>query len=68
MTYDLCSRCTQYRDVMKKLYDLGLKPALCYPAKLSIVAEDGLRKFFPGVKEAADFVALRLQDAQPASN
>ena len=67
-TPKVAEQCAQYRDVMKKLYDLGFKPALRYPAKLFIMAEDGSRKFLPGVKEAKDFVASRLQDVHPAGN
>jgi len=61
-TPEVMEQRAQYRDVMKKLYDLGLKPALRYPAKLFIVTADGSRKFLPGMKEAADFVASRRQD------
>ncbi|KAK7925845.1 hypothetical protein WMY93_008155 [Mugilogobius chulae] len=32
----------RYREIMRRLYELGFKPALRYPAKLSIVLEDGL--------------------------
>uniref|UniRef100_A0A3B3HIC5 L1 transposable element RRM domain-containing protein n=1 Tax=Oryzias latipes TaxID=8090 RepID=A0A3B3HIC5_ORYLA len=52
----------QYRDVMRKLYQLGHKPALRYPAKLFVVMEDGSRKHLPSVKDAADFVSRRCRD------
>lgn len=45
-----------YRDVMKVLYELGLKPALRYPAKLFIMTEDGKRRRLTSPKEAQDFV------------
>lgn len=67
-TPEVVEQCAQYRDITKKLYNLGLKPALRYPAKLFIVAEDGWRKFLPSVKEATDFIASCHQDAQPAGN
>uniref|UniRef100_A0AAV2LZW2 Transposase element L1Md-A101/L1Md-A102/L1Md-A2 n=1 Tax=Knipowitschia caucasica TaxID=637954 RepID=A0AAV2LZW2_KNICA len=50
---------TPYRVVMKRLYDMGLRPALWFPAKLSVVLEDGTRKFLPSVKEAMDFADSR---------
>uniref|UniRef100_A0AAV2MED5 Uncharacterized protein n=1 Tax=Knipowitschia caucasica TaxID=637954 RepID=A0AAV2MED5_KNICA len=46
---------TPYRVVTKRLYDMGLRPALWFPAKLSVVFEDGMRKFLPSVKDAMDF-------------
>lgn len=63
-TPEVVEQRAQYRDIMKKLYNLGFKPALRYPAKLSIVAEDGSRKFLASVKEATDFIASRPQDTQ----
>ncbi|KAJ3614860.1 hypothetical protein NHX12_018430 [Muraenolepis orangiensis] len=30
-----------YRDIMAKLYSLGLRPALLYPAKLQIIDKEG---------------------------
>uniref|UniRef100_A0AAV2L7Y7 Uncharacterized protein n=1 Tax=Knipowitschia caucasica TaxID=637954 RepID=A0AAV2L7Y7_KNICA len=50
---------TPYRVVMKRLYDMGLRPALWFPAKLSVVLEDGTRKFLSSVKEAMDFADSR---------
>ena len=32
-----------YRDVLKQLYNLGLRPILYYPAKLLISIRDGLK-------------------------
>lgn len=40
---------------------------LCFEC-VFIVAEDGLRKCLPAVKEATDFIASRHQDAQPAGS
>lgn len=45
-----------YRDVMAKLYNLGLRPALLYPAKLQITKKDGNKKRFSSVEEAVAFV------------
>uniref|UniRef100_A0AAV2J0C9 LINE-1 type transposase domain-containing 1 n=1 Tax=Knipowitschia caucasica TaxID=637954 RepID=A0AAV2J0C9_KNICA len=46
---------TPYRDIMKKLYGMGLKPALRYPARLFVVLDGGSKKFLPSLKEATDF-------------
>uniref|UniRef100_A0AAV2M6H3 LINE-1 type transposase domain-containing 1 n=1 Tax=Knipowitschia caucasica TaxID=637954 RepID=A0AAV2M6H3_KNICA len=46
---------TPYRDIMKKLYEMGLKPALRYPARLFVVLDDGTKKLLPSLKEATDF-------------
>lgn len=46
-----------YRGIMKRLYEMGLKPSLRYPARLFIVLDGGIRKFLPSVKEATDFAA-----------
>lgn len=45
-----------YRDVMKVFYNLGLKPALHYLAKLFIMTEDGKRRRLTSPREAQDFV------------
>ena len=44
-----------YRDVMAKLYNLGLRPALLYPAKLQITKKDGNKKRFSSIEEATAF-------------
>uniref|UniRef100_A0AAV2KS28 Uncharacterized protein n=1 Tax=Knipowitschia caucasica TaxID=637954 RepID=A0AAV2KS28_KNICA len=58
----------QYRDVMKRLFELGYKPALRYPAKLSVVLHDGSRKLLPTVKEAADFASRHRRRDDPEVN
>uniref|UniRef100_A0AAV2KCT3 L1 transposable element RRM domain-containing protein n=1 Tax=Knipowitschia caucasica TaxID=637954 RepID=A0AAV2KCT3_KNICA len=55
----------QYRDVMERLFELGYKPALRYPAKLSVVLHDGSRKLLPTVKEAADFASRHRRRDDP---
>lgn len=46
-----------YREVMSELYKLGLKPALWYPARLSVLDKGGGRKILSTVGEANDLVA-----------
>lgn len=46
----------KYKEVMSELYKLGLKPALLFPAKLSIVTKEGGRKRFASVAEAKDYI------------
>lgn len=48
---------SKYRDVMSELYRLGLRPALLFPARLTIVTKAGERKRLSSVAEAKDFVA-----------
>lgn len=59
---------TQYRDVMKRLFELGYKPALRYPAKLTVVLPDGSRKLLPSVEEAADFASRQHRQKEPEAN
>ncbi|KAE8285497.1 hypothetical protein D5F01_LYC16955 [Larimichthys crocea] len=51
-----------YRDVMAKLYNLGLRPALRYLAKLQITQKNGTKKCFSSVEKADAFAG-----AQPTS-
>ncbi|XP_072772648.1 uncharacterized protein [Nerophis lumbriciformis] len=48
----------EYSDVMSKLFKLGLRPALRYPAKLSMMVETG-RRSLSSVDEAKAFIATR---------
>jgi len=52
---DVLEQRAVYRDVMAKLYNLGLRPALLYPAKLQITLKDGTKKHFSSDEEAAAF-------------
>ncbi|KAJ3594916.1 hypothetical protein NHX12_004222 [Muraenolepis orangiensis] len=45
-----------YHDVMAKLYNLGLRPALLYPAKLQITDKEGNKKRFSSAEEAVAYV------------
>ncbi|KAI4785872.1 hypothetical protein KUCAC02_037497 [Chaenocephalus aceratus] len=53
----------KYREVMAELYNLGLKPALLFPARLSIVSKEGGTKRFSSVAEAKGYVASIRPDA-----
>lgn len=54
---EVVSQRTKYRSVMAELYNLGYKPTLFFPARLSIWMKDGGKKMFSSVTEAEDFVA-----------
>ncbi|XP_061915196.1 uncharacterized protein LOC133657643 [Entelurus aequoreus] len=56
-----------YRDVMRDLYNLGLKPALHYPAKLMVSTEGGKRRRLASLKDAQDFVKSHNQRSQEHS-
>ena len=52
---------------MAELYNLGLKPSLLFPARLTIVLKDGARKGFSSPEEARVFAAAhqRQPTARP---
>ena len=52
---DVLEQRAVYHNVMAKLYNLGLRPALLYPAKLQITLKDGTKKRFSSAEEAAAF-------------
>ncbi len=58
----------EYRDVMSDLYNLGFKPALCYPARLFITTEtEGMKRLFTS-QEARQFVSsARRRPMEPAA-
>lgn len=47
----------EFKAVMSKLYERGLKLALQYPARLHVKLESGGRKHFPTAAEAEAFIA-----------
>ena len=53
----------KYREVMAGLYNLGLKPALLFPARLSMVPKEGGKKRFSSVAEAKGYIASIRPDA-----
>lgn len=60
---EVMDQCSKYWDIMAKLYNLGLRPALLFPARLHITLESGVRRWFATVEDAAAFAA----DYQPAT-
>lgn len=48
----------EYKEVMRQLFTLKLKPSLLYPARLFIKADDGERRCLFSVKEAQQFCYL----------
>ncbi|XP_055487770.1 uncharacterized protein LOC129695034 [Leucoraja erinacea] len=46
-----------YRDDMKELYNLSLKPSLHYPAKLFIMAGEGKRRRLTSPEDAQNFIS-----------
>lgn len=62
---------SEYRDVMKDLYNLNLKPSLLYPAKLFVTLDKNAdRTRLYSVKEAEDLVSKhrRAQPFNPSQN
>lgn len=55
----------KYRAVMSELYNLALKPALLFPARLQITLDGGVRKRFSSPQEAAAFAASYQQSQGP---
>lgn len=47
----------EYKEVMRQLFTLKLKPSLLYPARLFIKTDDGERRRLFSVKEAQQFLA-----------
>ncbi|KAL1264131.1 hypothetical protein QQF64_004486 [Cirrhinus molitorella] len=54
---------SKYRPVMTELYNLGLRPSLLFPARLSIRTRDGNRRSFSSVSEAEEYVASAWTDS-----
>ncbi|KAI9523856.1 hypothetical protein NQZ68_024378, partial [Dissostichus eleginoides] len=46
-TQEVLEQWAKYRDIMSKLYNLGLRPALLFPARLQITLGSGAKKRFP---------------------
>ncbi|KAI4831038.1 hypothetical protein KUCAC02_002639 [Chaenocephalus aceratus] len=56
-TQEVLEQRAKYRDIMSKLYNLGLRPALLFPARLQITLGSGAKKRFPSPLEAVAFAA-----------
>ncbi|KAI4818144.1 hypothetical protein KUCAC02_011505, partial [Chaenocephalus aceratus] len=53
-----------YREVMAQLYKLRLRPALQYPAKLMITAENGDKVWLSSVEEAKRYLAAKQREGK----
>lgn len=56
-----------YREVMKDLYNAGLKPSLYYPAKLFITLEDGVKTRLSSQREATEYLAKHQRSTRTES-
>lgn len=56
----------KYRAVMAELYNLSLKPALLFPARLQVTLDGGTKKRFSSPEEAAAFALSYKQDPGPS--
>ncbi len=54
-TPEVLEQRTKNREVMSSLYNLGLKPSLLFPARLTITLKDGSRKGFSSPADASEF-------------
>ncbi|KAL3973665.1 KRAB domain-containing zinc finger protein [Sarotherodon galilaeus] len=59
---EVVSQRREYRSVMSRLYEMGLKSSLLYPARLRIVKTDGVRLTFGSVAEAERFLRDSMED------
>ncbi|KAI4830889.1 hypothetical protein KUCAC02_002490 [Chaenocephalus aceratus] len=56
-TQEVLEQRAKYRDIMSKLYNLGLRPALLFPARLQITLGSRAKKRFPSPLEAVAITA-----------
>lgn len=56
---------SKYRTVMADLYNLSLRPALLFPARLQVTLNDGTKKRFSSPEEAAGFALSYKQKPRP---
>lgn len=56
---------SKYRSVMASLYNLSLRPALLFPARLQVTLSDGTKKRFSSPKEAEVFASSYEQSPRP---
>lgn len=57
---------SKYRKVMAELYNLSLRPALLFPARLQVTLGDGTRKRFSSPEEASVFASSYQQSSRPS--
>lgn len=56
---------SKYRTVMADLYNLSLRPALLFPARLQVTLGDGTKKRFSSPEEASAFTLSYKQSPRP---
>ncbi|XP_033965725.1 uncharacterized protein [Pseudochaenichthys georgianus] len=54
---EVMSQRVEYKDTMKELYKLGLKPTLLFPAQLRLTLSGGGKKWIGSVEEAKKYIA-----------
>lgn len=64
-TPEVAAERAKYRAVMADLYNLALRPALLFPARLQITLESGAKKRFSSPEEAAAFATKYQQAPMP---
>ncbi|KAE8296900.1 hypothetical protein D5F01_LYC03511 [Larimichthys crocea] len=64
-TPEVAEERAKYRAVMAELYNLALRPALLFPARLPITLESGAKKRFSSPEEATTFAAKYQQTPGP---
>lgn len=55
----------KYRSVMAELYNLSLRPALLFPARLQVTLSGGAKKRFSSPEKAAAFASSYKQSPRP---
>ncbi len=56
-TPEVLEQRSKYKEVLSELYKLGLKPALLFPARLTIITKQVNRRRLTSVAEAKDYIA-----------
>lgn len=64
-TPEVAGERAKYRTVMADLYNLALRPAFLFPARLQITLESGAKKRFSSPEEATTFAAKYQQAPRP---
>ncbi|XP_010766900.1 uncharacterized protein isoform X2 [Notothenia coriiceps] len=62
---EVMSQRVEYKDTIKELYKLGLKPALLFPAQLRLTLPGGGRKWISSVEEAKKYIATLQKSSEP---
>lgn len=65
---EVLSQRSEYKLVMAKLYQRGLRPALLYPVRLHIMLPDGVKKWIGSVEEVLSYLDKLLKDSWTVSS